>query len=64
VDAKVVDAKMAKRMTFMARWGSACGLAFDAQKFLADHPQFDWMTDILRSRPSEPWTAFAAGEQQ
>jgi hypothetical protein len=64
VDAKVVDAKMAKRMTFMARWGSACGLPFDAPKFLAAHPQFDWMKDILRSRPSEPWTAFAAGEHE
>jgi hypothetical protein len=64
MDAKVVDAKMAKRMAFMARWGSACGRAFDAPKFLADHPQFDWMKDVLQSRPSEPWTAFAAGEQQ
>ena len=64
VDGKVVDAKMAKQMKFVARWGSACGLAFDAPKFLADHPQFDWMKDILQSRPSEPWTAFTAGEQQ
>jgi hypothetical protein len=64
VDAKVVDAKMAKQMSFMARWGSACGRAFDAPKFLAEHPQFDWMKDILQSRPSEPWTAFAAGEHQ
>ena len=64
IDGKVVDAKMAKQMKFMARWGSACGLAFDAPKFLAAHPQFDWMKDILQSRPSEPWTPFAAGEQQ
>jgi len=64
VDAKVVDTKLAKQMTFMARWGSACGLAFDAPKFLAAHPQFDWMKDTLQSRPSEPWTAFSAGEQQ
>jgi hypothetical protein len=63
VDAKVVDSKMAKRMTFAARWGSACGMPFDAGKFLADHPQFDWMTDILQSRPTEPWTDFTAGEK-
>ena len=55
-DAKVVDTAMAKTMSFAARWGSACGMAFDAKKFLADHPQFDWMRDILPSRPSEPWT--------
>jgi hypothetical protein len=62
VDAKVVDTAMAKKMSFAARWGSACGKSFDARKFLAAHPQFDWMKDILHSRPSEPWTDFRAGE--
>jgi hypothetical protein len=64
IDAKVVDSKMAKRMSFAARWGSACGMAFDAAKFLADHPQFEWMKDILQSRPSEPWAEFSAGEEK
>jgi hypothetical protein len=62
VDAKVVDAVMARRMAFTARWGSACGMPFIAQKFLTAHPQFDWMTDILKDRPVEPWTEFHAGE--
>ncbi len=62
IDAKVVDTKMAKRMSFVARWGSACGTPFDARQFLKDHPQFKWMKDILQSRPSEPWTEFTAGE--
>jgi hypothetical protein len=62
VDAKVVDASLAKQLSFAARWGSACGRAFDAGKFLAAHPQFDWMQDILASRPSQPWTVFRAGE--
>ena len=64
VDAKVVDARMAKGMSFAARWGSACGTAFDAPKFLAAHPQFDWMQGILKSRPSRPWTEFRAGERR
>jgi hypothetical protein len=64
VDAKVVDTKMAKQMSFAARWGSACGMAFDAQKFLAKHPQYEWMKGILQSRPPEPWITFAAGEQR
>jgi len=64
LDAKVVDTRMAKRMSFAARWGSACGAAFDAPKFLAAHPQFDWMRGILKSRPSMPWTEFRAGERQ
>lgn len=62
VDAKVVDANLAKKMCFEARWGSACGRPFDAQKYLTAHPQFDWMESILKSRPSEPWTQFRAGE--
>ncbi len=63
IDAKVVDAKMAKRMAFAARWGSACGRAFDAPKFLAAHPQFDWMKAILVSRPAQPWTEFTVNEK-
>jgi len=62
VDGKAVDASMAKRMSFVARWGAACGTAFRADKFLAAHPQFDWMTGILKDRPSQPWTPFRAGE--
>jgi hypothetical protein len=62
VDAKVVDSNMAKAMSFDARWGSACGRAFDAGQYLTAHPQFDWMQDSLKSRPSEPWTQFRAGE--
>lgn len=62
VDAKVVDATLARRLSFAARWGSGCGRAFEATNYLAAHPQFDWMTDILKSRPAEPWVEFRAGE--
>ena len=62
VDAKVVDATLAAQMSFDARWGSACGTAFDAAKFLAAHPQFDWMNGLLKDRPAQPWTQFRAGE--
>lgn len=62
VDAKAVDAALARQMSFAARWGSACGRPFRAAPFLAAHPQFDWMTGLLQDRPSEPWTTFRAGE--
>jgi len=62
-DGKVVDSKSAKQMSFFARWGAACGTAFDANKFLEDHPQYDWMSGILKDRPSQPWTVFIAGEK-
>ncbi|MBI2518692.1 MAG: hypothetical protein HYV95_17595 [Opitutae bacterium] len=62
-DAKVVDTALAKRMSFAARWGSADGREFDAKKFLQAHPQFDWMDGLLKSRPSQSWTEFTAGEK-
>lgn len=62
-DAKVVDTAMARKMSFAARWGSADGVMFDAAKFLSDHPQFDWMEGILKSRPGQPWVEFTAGEK-
>jgi hypothetical protein len=62
VDGKVVDSTMAKQMSVAARFGSACGRPFEAKKFLTAHPQFDWMTDLLKDRPKEPWVTFKAGE--
>jgi hypothetical protein len=59
-DAKVVDAAMAERMSFAARWGSADGSGFDAAAFLAAQPQYEWMEGILKSRPKEPWTILSA----
>jgi hypothetical protein len=62
VDSKVVDAALAREMSFAARWGSACGTAFVAKKYLEAHPQFDWMENILKDRPAEPWAVFRAAE--
>jgi hypothetical protein len=63
VDGKVVNSKMAKEMSFAARWGSACGTPFNAKKFLEQHPQYEWMKGIMKDRPSQPWTVFKAGEK-
>jgi len=64
LDGKVVDSKMAKQMSFVARWGAACGTPFDAKKFLEQHPQYDWMNGLLKDRPTQPWTVFKAGENK
>ena len=61
LDGKVLDSKMAKQMSFVARWGAACGTPFDAKKFLEQHPQYDWMNGLLKDRPTQPWTVFKAG---
>lgn len=62
IDGKIVDSKMAKQMSFVARWGSACGIPFSAKSYLEKHQQFDWMTGLIKDRPSQPWTSFKAGE--
>jgi len=62
IDGKVVDSKMAGQMSFAARWGSACGIPFNAKDFLEKHPQFDWMNGLIKDRPFQPWTVFSAGE--
>jgi len=62
LDGKVIDSKMAKQMSFIARWGSACGNPFNAKAFLEEHPQFNWMNGLLKDRPAQPWTPFKAGE--
>ena len=64
LDGKVVDSKMAKQMSFIARWGSSCGMPFDAKAYLEAHPQFDWMTGLIKDRPTQPWTVFKAGENE
>jgi hypothetical protein len=64
LDGKVVDATMARNMSFEARWGSACGKAFDGNRFLEKHPQYEWLTGMLYDRPTQPWTTFKTGENQ
>ena len=61
VDGKVMDSDMAKNMTFVARWGSSSGMAFDAHKFLQQHRQWNELDGYLKNRPTEPWTEFKAG---
>lgn len=64
LDGKVVDSKMAKQMSFLARWGSACGTPFIAKDYLEQHQQFDWMESLIKDRPAQPWTTFKAGEEK
>ncbi len=61
-DGKVMDAAMARNLTMTARWGSSSGMPFDAEQFLAEHPQFEYLRGYLPSFPTEPWTTFAAGD--
>ena len=58
IDGKVVDSTMARDWKFWARWGSSCNVGFDAQKFLKNHTQYDWLQGYLKDLPAQPWTVF------
>jgi hypothetical protein len=62
VDGKVTDSDLARQMSFWARWGNSSGLAFDADKFFAEHIQWEDLKGYVKSRPSQPWTLFKAGQ--
>lgn len=63
LDGKVVDAQMAREMSFWAKWGSSCDIPFDARKFLQEHRQYDYLKGYLKSRPAEPWTVFKSASK-
>ena len=58
IDVKITTTDLAKERSFYARFGRACGMAFDANEFLKDYPQWEWQREILVSRPSQPWVFF------
>jgi len=61
VQAKVVDGRMAEKMQFWAAMGHPCGNDFIAAAFLKEHPEYEWMRDLLGDLKSQPWTIFASG---
>ena len=56
VDGCVCNTDLAKRMSFMARFGSSCGTAFDKSLFIKEHRQYEIFSPYLHDRPSQPWT--------
>ena len=63
VDGKVMDSDMASEMSFWARWGNSSGMAFNAEEFLEEHIQWNYLDGYLKDRPSQPWSLFKAGEE-
>jgi hypothetical protein len=62
VDGKVMTSDLAGDLSFWARWGNSSGMPFDADDFLAEHPQWSHLNGYLKDRPTRPWTQFTAGE--
>jgi len=60
VQNKATDSSMARRMTFTAAAGHACGHDFLAAQHLAAHPELAWQQRELRDMKAYPWTQIAA----
>ena len=58
VDGIVCDSDMAKKMGFVARYGSSCGMPFNASTFCNEQRQWKYLEPYLKDRPTQPWTEF------
>ena len=64
VTAQAADSTMARNMTLRARAGHPCGEDFIADKFLKEHPEFEWQRPILKDMKGNPWAEFKTGDKQ
>jgi hypothetical protein len=60
VQVKVTDGQMASRMELFAAMGHPCAPDFQAEPFLAAHPEYGWMKGLLIDMKTQPWTRFAS----
>ena len=58
VDGIVCDTNLAKKMSFIGRFGNSCGIEFNKDEFCKKHRQYYKFCPYLRDRPSQPWTEF------
>ena len=59
VDGFVCDTNLAKKMSFVGRFGNSCGTAFNKDEYCKQHRQFFKFCPYLKDRPSQPWTEFS-----
>lgn len=60
VDGIVCNSELAKKMSFIGRFGNSCGIPFDKNKFCLEHIQYHNFCNYLKDRPSQPWTLFSS----
>jgi hypothetical protein len=59
VDGMVCDTNLAKKMSFIGRFGNSCGTPFIKDDFCKKHRQYSNFCTYLKDRPSQPWTEFS-----
>jgi hypothetical protein len=58
VQGKATDGTLATDMKLWAIMGHPCGEAFIAADFLAKHPEYNYLKDVLKDMPSQKWSLF------
>ena len=58
VDGIVCDTSLAKKMSFIGKYGSSCNIAFNKDEFCKKNRQFARFCPYLKNRPLQPWTEF------
>jgi len=60
VDGIVCDTSLAKKMSFIGKFGSSCDIGFNKDEFCKKHRQFEKFCPYLKDRPTQPWTEFSS----
>jgi hypothetical protein len=58
IDGLICDTNLAKKMSFIGKFGSSCDIGFDKNEFCKNHRQYENFCKYLKDRPSYPWTEF------
>ena len=64
VDGIVCDTALAKKMSFVGKFGASCDIGFNKDEFCKKHRQYEKFCPYLHDRPSEPWTEFTIHKQE
>jgi hypothetical protein len=59
VDGIVCDSALAKKMSFIGKFGSSCDIGFNKDEFCKKHRQYYKFCPYLKNRPPQPWTEFS-----
>jgi len=54
-DAKIVNSEMATELSFLGRFGSACGRVFNVKKFIKENPVYESYEPYLDNIPNYKW---------
>jgi hypothetical protein len=58
LDGTAADTNLVEKMSFMARYGSSCGMPFNVEEFCKKRRQWAYLKSYLEDRPGQPWTLF------